>query len=125
MTRRVYLYFILTFLLGIVVGGVGLYTFGWYTGQWHRNVDRHHVVEFLQHKLDLSSDQTAKLKTIVDEMQSKQDAVRQQVGPQFQAIREEARSRTRAILNPQQLEKFDAMVKRWDEWRKKHPHRFR
>jgi hypothetical protein len=125
MTRRVYLYFILTFLLGIVVGGVGLYTYGWYTGQWHRNVDRRHVVEFLQRKLDLSSEQTAKLKTIVDEMQSKQDAVRQQVEPQFQAIREEARSRTRAILNPQQVQKFDEMVKRWDERRKKHPHRLR
>lgn len=125
MTRRVYLYFMLTFLLGIVVGGVGLYMYGWYTGQWHRKLNRHHVIEVLQRKLSLSAAQTAQLTQIVDEMQSKQDAVRQQVEPQFQAIREEARSRTRAILNPQQVQKFDEMVKRWDEWRKKHPHRLR
>ncbi|HVA01472.1 MAG TPA: hypothetical protein VMV34_07435 [Terriglobia bacterium] len=125
MTRRVYLYFMLTFLLGIVVGGVGLYTYGWYTGQWRPKFNRQHVIEVLQRKLGLSSTQTAQLKQIVDEMQSKQGAVRQQVEPQFQAIREEARSRTRVILNPEQLQKFNEMVKRWDEWRKKHPHRLR
>ncbi|MCL5006121.1 MAG: hypothetical protein M1404_06270 [Acidobacteria bacterium] len=122
MTRRAYLYFMLTFLLGIVVGGVGVYTYGWYTGQWQRKFSRHHVVEYLRRHLDLSNTQTTELKQIVDEMQQKQREVQQQVEPQFQAVREEARARTRAILNPQQLQKFDEMVKRWDEWRKKHPH---
>lgn len=122
MTRRAYLYFMLTFLLGIVVGSVGVYTYGWYTGQWHRKFNRHHVVEYLRHKLDLSNTQTAELKEIVGEMQAKQREVQQQVEPQFQAVREEARARTRAILNSQQIQKFNAMVKRWDEWRKKHPH---
>jgi hypothetical protein len=42
--------------------------------------------------------------------------------PQFRANLEEARNRTRAILNPQQLQKFNEMVKRWDEMRKAHHH---
>lgn len=121
MSRRAYLYFMLTFLVGIVVGGAGVYTYGWYTGQWHRKFSRHHVVEFLQRKLDLSANQTQQLQQIVREMQEKQQEVQQQVEPQFQAVREDARARTRAILNSQQLQKFNEMVKRWDEWRKKHP----
>ena len=122
MTRRAYLYFLLTFLLGIVVGGIGVYTYGWYTGQWHARHKRHDIVEYLQRKLDLSTSQTQQLQQIVNDVQTKEREVQQQVEPQFQAVREEARARTRAILNPQQLQKFDEMVKRWDEWRKKHPH---
>lgn len=123
MSRRAYLYFSLIFLVGIVVGAIGAYSYGWYTGQWHRESGHHNVVEYLQRKLDLSSSQTAQLKQIVSEMQSKEREVQKQVEPQFQAVREEARKRTRAILNPQQVQKFNEMVKRWDEWRKKHPRR--
>lgn len=125
MTRRVYLYFVLTFILGIVVGGAGLYMYGWYSGQWQRRHNRHNVVEVLRKKLGLSNSQTAQLKQIVNDMRAKRDAVRQQVEPQFQAIREEARGRTRAILDPQQVQKFNEMVKRWDEWRKNHRHHMR
>ncbi|HUZ46714.1 MAG TPA: hypothetical protein VMW54_08755 [Terriglobia bacterium] len=121
MSRRAYVYFLLTFLLGIIVGGVGAYSYGWYSGQWHRKPHHHNIVEYLQRKLDLSSSQAAQLKEIVSEMQTKEREVQKQVQPQFQAVRNEARDRTRAILNPQQVEKFDEMVKHWDEWRKKHP----
>lgn len=121
MNRRAYLYFLLIFLVGIVVGAIGAYSYGWYTGQWHRRSGHHNVVAYLQRKLDLSSSQTAQLKEIVSEMQSKEREVQRQVEPQFQAVRDEARNRTRAILNPQQVKKFNEMVKRWDEWRKKHP----
>jgi hypothetical protein len=52
-------------------------------------------------------------------MDQKESEVRDQVAPQFQAIREEARTETRKILNSQQLEKFNEMVKRWDANRKR------
>jgi hypothetical protein len=121
MSRRAYLYFMLTFFLGIVVGGVGVYAYGWYTGHWRPRGRRHDVVEFLQRKLDLNASQTQQLKQIVDETRAKERQVQQQLEPQFVAIRQEARARTRAILNSQQMKTFDEMVKRWDEWRKKHP----
>ncbi|MCL5670601.1 MAG: periplasmic heavy metal sensor [Acidobacteria bacterium] len=121
MSRRAYLYFLITFLLGIVVGGVGAYSYGWYTGQWRRKSSRHNIVDYLQRKLELSASQTQQLRQIVSEMQTKMREVQKQVEPQFQAVREEARDRTKAILNPQQTEKFNEMVKHWDEWRKKHP----
>lgn len=122
MKRRAYVYFVLTFLLGIVVGGAGMYTYGWYTGHWHRRFSRHRVIEYLQHQLNLSQSQTQQLQQILQQMEQKESALRQKVAPQFQTIREEARDETRKILNAQQLKKFNAMAKRWDEMRREHEH---
>jgi TPP-dependent 2-oxoacid decarboxylase len=120
MKRRAYVYFVLTFVLGIIVGAAGVYCYGWYTGHWHRRFSRHRVVEYLRRELDLSQTQTQQLQQILQEMNKKESELHDKVEPQFQEIREEARNETRKILNAQQLEKFNAMVKRWDARREKH-----
>jgi hypothetical protein len=122
MKRRAYVYFALIFLLGIVIGGAGMYTYGWYTGHWHRNFSRHRVVDYLQKELALSQAQTQQLQQIINNMEKKETELRDQVAPQFQAIREEARAETRKILNAQQVDKFNAMVKRWDAKRNRPRH---
>jgi len=120
MKRRAYVYFALTFLLGLVIGAAGMYTYGWYGGHWHRKFSRDHVIQYLQHELDLSQAQAQQLRQIFSNMDQKESELRDQIEPQFQAIREETRAETRTLLNPQQLQKFNAMVKRWDAKRKKH-----
>lgn len=122
MKRRFYLYFVLIFVLGIIIGAAGMYSFGWYSGHWHRRFSRHRVVDYLQKELNLSQPQTQQLQQIVDNMEKKESDLRDQIAPQFQAIREEARAETRKILNAQQVEKFNAMVKRWDARRNKPRH---
>ena len=119
MKRRAYVYFALIFLLGIVIGGAGMYTYGWYTGHWHRRFSRHSVVDYLHKKLALSQSQTQQLQQIINNMEKKESELRDQVAPRFQAIREETRAETRKILNAQQLDKFNAMVKRWDAKRRR------
>jgi hypothetical protein len=114
MKRRFYVYFALIFILGMVIGAAGMYSFGWYTGHWHRRMGRQQVVEYLQKQLSLSPSQTQQLQQIVNNMEKKESELRDQIEPQFQAIREETRAETRKILNSQQVEKFNAMVKRWD-----------
>lgn len=114
MKRRFYVYFALIFVLGVVIGSAGMYSYGWYTGRWHRRMSRHRVVDYLQKELSLSPPQTQQLQQIVNNLEKKESDLRDQVEPQFQAIREEARAETRKILNSQQVEKFNAMVKRWD-----------
>ncbi len=114
MKRRFYVYFALIFILGMVIGAAGMYSYGWYTGHWHQRLSRHRVVDYLQEKLSLSQSQTQQLQQIVNNMEKKESELRDQVEPQFQAIREEARAETRKILTSQQVEKFNAMVKRWD-----------
>lgn len=119
MKRRAYVYFVLIFVLGIVIGAAGMYSYAWYSGHWHHGSSRHQVIDYLQKELDLSQSQTEQLRQILHNMDQKESEVRDQVAPQFQAIREEARAETRKILNSQQLDKFNEMVKRWDANRKR------
>lgn len=120
MRRRAYVYFVLMFVLGIVIGAAGMYSYGWYTGHWHRKFSRHRVVEYLRRQLDLSQSQTQQLQQILLEMNKKESALHDKIEPQFQAIRNETRDETRKILSAPQLQKFNAMVKRWDARRAKH-----
>lgn len=117
MKRRAYVYFVMTFVLGLIIGAAGMYSFGWYTGRWHRAFSRHRVVEYLRQQLSLSQAQTQQLQQILKEMNQRESSLHDQIEPQFQAIREEARQETRKILNQHQLQKFNAMVKQWDERR--------
>ena len=122
MKRRFYVYFAVVFLLGLGIGAAGMYSYGWYTGSWHRKFSRHRVVNYLQQQLSLSQSQTQQLQQIVNNMEEKESELRDQIEPQFQAIREETRAETRKILNPQQIETFNAMVKRWDARRNRARH---
>ena len=122
MRRRAYVYFALTFVLGLAIGAAGMYSYGWYTGHWHEKFSRHRVIDYLQQQLGLTQTQTQQLQQIISSMDKKESDLRDQLAPQFQAIREEARAETRKILNDQQRQKFNEMVKGWDARRKKSRH---
>ena len=121
MKRRVYLYFILTFLLGAIAGAVGVTTFGWYRGYWRRGPDRQRILRYLTRELTLSTDQAKQIDLILEDLTKKTRDLRTQVDPQFQALREESLKRTREVLSPEQRTKFDAMVRRHEERMKKRP----
>ena len=122
MTRRAYLYFALTFLLGVVVGGAGFFFFGWYTGHWHRGFDKGRIVRHMSRDLKLSSEQTGQLNRIMDESVQKFRALREQQRPQFDVLQNENRENIRKILTPEQIVRFNEMVQRFDEARKRrHP----
>ncbi|MGD1156285.1 MAG: hypothetical protein ABSA41_10695 [Terriglobia bacterium] len=120
MTRRVYLYFAVTFLLGVILGGVGVYYFGWSTGRWHRGLNKDRAVARLKKALDLSDAQVQQVSQIFDETSQKMRDLQKQIDPQFRGLREEARSRIRQILNPEQVKKFDELVKQMDERHRRH-----
>ena len=71
MTRRVYIYFVLTFLLGVVLGGAGAFFGTWYTGHWHMRFDPQRIVEHMRRDLNLSDSQVQQLKQIMDETDAK------------------------------------------------------
>jgi Spy/CpxP family protein refolding chaperone len=118
MTRRVYLYFAVTFLLGAIIGAAALFFYAWNTGHWHRGFSRARLVEHLQRDLDLSPAQVQQINQILDDEAKKYGDLQKQVEPQFQAIREDTRDRIRQILNPPQTAKFNDLVRRWDERRR-------
>jgi len=119
MTRRAYLYFVLTFLLGGAVGGSGMYFYAWHSGRWSRGFSKEHVVRHLKHELGLSEPQVHQLHEILDEFDGKFAGLHRQVEPQFTALEEERRNRIRQILNPEQVAKFNDLVRGWEERRKK------
>lgn len=120
MSRRAYLYFVLTFFLGIVVGCAATVFYGWYSGHWHHGFDQKRVVRFLQRELKLTDTQTQQVEEIMKETAEKYSQLQKQVDPQFEAIREESRDRVRKVLNPDQLAKFNELVRRFDERRRSH-----
>ncbi len=119
MMRRAYLYFALTFILGTVAGGAGIFFYGWYGGHWHRHPHgrppKEVIVRRLTHDLSLSDAQVQQLRPIVEQSMRKYSALQAQIGPQFRAIREESRKEIRQILTPEQAAKFDELVRRLDQ----------
>jgi hypothetical protein len=121
MRGRAYIYFALTFLLGVIVGGTCVYYYAWSTGHWRRPFNRHIFVSYLKWELNLSDTQVPQLERILDSSTSKFRSAQQQSDAQLNAIREETRNAIRQILSPQQTQKFNELVRRWDERRRRSP----
>jgi Spy/CpxP family protein refolding chaperone len=121
MTRRVYLYFIVTIILGAILGGSGVYYFLWHTGRLQHpgGFNKDHAVAHLKKDLNLSDAQTQQVGQIFDESSQKVRDLQKQIDPQFQAIHLETRARIRQILNPDQQKKFDEFVRAIDERHKR------
>ncbi len=115
MTRRAYIYFALTFLLGVILGGTGVFLYTWYTGHWHMRFSRQRFVDHMQHELNLSGAQVQQLGQIMDETDAKFRELRKQTAPAFDQLRTELRNRIRSILTPEQASKFDSLVRRHEE----------
>lgn len=113
MKQRAYLYFLSTFLLGVVVGAVGLFLYAWYGGHWHRPMAPRDFVKYLTQELNLSAQQTSQLTQILSDSRTKYEALHAQVRPQFEALRQDTDNQIRQILNADQLLKFDEVIRRW------------
>jgi hypothetical protein len=116
-TRRAYIYFLLTFVLGIIVGGSGVFYYGWYSGQWHHEFNPQRVVNRMKHELSLDESQVQKLTQILQESTKKRRDLEQKNQPEFDALRKETRDQVRQILNADQLAKFNEHVRLADERR--------
>jgi len=75
-------------------------------------------------EVGLASDQQEQIKKILDETNEKYRELRKELDPaikpfesRFSAVREESRDRIRALLTPEQLPKYEDMVKKHDKMR--------
>jgi len=73
-----------------------------------------HLEDNLQHQLNLSDEQASAVHLILDETRNDYRSLREQVRPRFDAIRQQERARIRALLSPDQQQRFDQMTARQD-----------
>lgn len=125
MPSRGSLILILVFLLGALAGVAGTVWLGPHiTARLQPHDPQKGKQEFLRHvrkELDLSPEQATQFNAIAEQTWSRWDALHQQMEPQFESIRMEGRAKLRALMNPEQVQKFDRMLAEFDAARRKHP----
>ncbi|HEX8560419.1 MAG TPA: hypothetical protein VF668_20155 [Pyrinomonadaceae bacterium] len=72
--------------------------------------DPERMFERMRRDLELDERQAAEVRRILDETRGEYRALRAEARPRFDAIRQSARGRIRALLTPEQQQRFDARV---------------
>jgi Spy/CpxP family protein refolding chaperone len=70
-------------------------------------------------ELSLTPQQAQQLDAILMQRHAETKAIHDQTDAQIEAVRRKGRAQVRAILTPEQLPKFEALLKRVDEERKR------
>src|SRR5213080_4440103 len=117
-TLKIWLVLLVVFVLGSVTGAAltGLYR-SRSGGPEARERAMHERFEKMRSELNLTDQQTTSVRTILDETRNEYRAVRNELRPRFEEPRMKARARIRALLTPEQQQKFDAMVAQHDAQR--------
>jgi Spy/CpxP family protein refolding chaperone len=113
---KMWLVLLAVFVLGCVTGVAltGLYRSRASTGSESRERAMHERFEKMRTELSLTDQQTTAVRTILDETRNEYRALRTELRPRFEEPRMKARARIRALLTPEQQQKFDAMVAHQD-----------
>ena len=67
-------------------------------------------MERMKRDLDLSDSQAEQIRDILDQTRNDYQVLRKEVQPRYDALRQQARAKIRALLSPEQQQKFDAKV---------------
>jgi hypothetical protein len=111
----------LVLVLGIALGAVGTVVVNRrvYGARLRGPEATPRPINRLTQDLSLTPDQVTQVVGILDGMQSKYDVIRQQMGPQFDQVRQQGREQIRQLLTPDQQPKFDDFLRRVDEDRRR------
>lgn len=119
MNRRAAFYLVVVFVLGVALGGVGVYLADeWKVVDWHRHQHRGGVVNWLSQQLSLTPEQHQQLQAILEETGRQYREIRERTKAENEQVRQAARERMRAILTDEQRAKFDELLRRKDEERR-------
>ena len=114
-------YLALVFLLGAAfgAGGYHLYDGARREDQAQKKKKQLSTVEWLTKELECTKWQKAELEDILDKTYEQYELIYSEIEPQYEEARQRGRDRIRAILNEDQQEKFEMLVKRIDEKERK------
>src|SRR5205809_2864784 len=118
---KMWLGLVAVFVLGSVTGAAltGLYRSRAAAGDRPETREKamHERFEKMRAELNLTDDQTKAVQAVIDETRNEYRALRTELRPRFEEPRQKARARIRALLTPEQQQKFDSMVARQDAQR--------
>ena len=77
-------------------------------GRRGRHERKGDIFEKMRADLDLSDEQARQVRAILDETRDEYRALRSECRPRYDAARERGRERIRALLTPEQRQRFDA-----------------
>ncbi len=115
---------LIVFLLGALAGGTANHLWG--ERVWGKQLPpaaptREQIVEHMTKELNLTPEQQQRFGAIVDDTRSKIHSDYSAADAQRDQLRLAGRDNIRAILTPEQRPKFDAIMQKLDEDRKKDP----
>lgn len=73
----------------------------------HGRRDRENVFEEMKKDLNLTDQQAKEVRAIIEQSREEYRALRNEVRPRYDAVRAGARARIRALLTPEQQQRFD------------------
>jgi Spy/CpxP family protein refolding chaperone len=115
---KIWLVLVAVFVLGAVTGGAltGLYRSraSGNPGRDARERAMKERFEKMRQELSLTDQQTTQVRAILDETRNEYKTLREELRPRFDEPRLKARAKIRALLNPDQQKKFDALVAQQD-----------
>ena len=100
-------------LSSIVIGALGMHLIDsrWHGFQTSAADGRrsHHFLRVLEEELKLTSDQSQKIRAILEEAHRESEVIRREFGPRLHEQMERTRGRIEALLTPEQKERFERM----------------
>lgn len=120
---KIWLVVLGVFVLGCVTGAAldSVYRLRASTTQrpgMHRR-DKGEMFERMKADLNLSESQATEIRSILDQTRNEYRALRAEERPRYDAVRQTARTKIRALLNAEQQQKFDAKIAERDAKRGK------
>ncbi|MBI4468859.1 MAG: hypothetical protein HY650_05995 [Acidobacteria bacterium] len=123
--NRAFAYVVGVFAVGFAAGALAmnLYLASAESADPGRTSGRHEskkaLLEKLTEELRLAPEQAEQIDLILSETREEYMRLRKETQPRYQDIRGRSRDRIRAVLGPDQLSRFEEMVRQRDEERKK------
>ena len=112
------------FVLGLAAGALSTNLYQRLTNSGPARADRPHgkptdVLDKLNNRLNLSSDQQASIREILQGTFNQYDGIKKDIEPRMDVVRQQGRQRIRELLRPDQLPKYEEMVREHDAEREK------
>jgi len=106
--------FILGGITGASLGSLYRMRAGGSERSMHERRSKEDVFKRMKSDLNLSEQQATEISAILDQTRNEYRQLRTEVRPRYDAVRQNARTKIRALLTPEQQQKFDAQVAEHD-----------